>query len=508
MPAFVSGHDLLSGIENAPSGTASFYSPGTLSPLVIFGDDTGTTASNPVTLDSNGRATVYLSQQARMIVQNTVGTAVVDTVINRGSAPLVSVDSDAFTDDTLDEVLDLAETKFGGVDWDYKPGTGSFAGRSPKDWMSAVHYDVMSFADPTAPTINDGATPADAAIASAIALAISNGGGVVYFPPGTYRVIGAIACTSAIGVSFRGAGAYASSISLDHGTANAFTFSLCESFCVAGLSIDNAATGTGACLALANCNNVVMYDIWTSGTMSKGVDISGATSQSTWVDKCRLSQHSGGTPRAVKYDDMSSGGVGHWITDSDLSASTAVEYAGVTERAVISNTMFAGTTGVLFTTGLTGTLFTIYGCQRLGAMTTPIDMTALTTNPILSQWGNQLDGYVVTQASGGGGGSSHTPTISKGTEIHVRLTSGGAAVCTLNAPTPAFSTSMRGATILFRLTAAAGGAITWTFPAIYVLIGGGTTIAGADGTTTMVAFNWDPQTSELRQLWPSSATAT
>lgn len=502
--SFAVVHDLLSGIENAPSGDAWFYLPGTLTQIVIYGDDSGTATTNPVTLDSSGRATVYLSQQARMVVQTAAGVTVVDTVINKELDSLVSVDSDAFTGDTLGDVLDAAQTAFGGQDFKYKPAIGAIAGMTPKAWMSGVHYNVLSFAASTAPTINDGVTPADTAIASAVAAAVAAGGGVVYFPPAIkdqfYLITQPIAITSGVGVILRGS-AYGTSTIKNNAAGNAITLSTCDQCSIENLSIGHTSSSAGAGISLANSPNTVVRQVAISAHQI-GIDISGAGVTSTLLETCNISTTTNAASRAVRYNTTGTS-THHRIVGSSLNGSASgvgVEYNGTVSRCVITECFFttAVPTAVLFNAALTGTRFDVHSCPAIGAMatTTPFDLSGLAADPLFRQTGNGVDGYTVSVAVAG----SHTPTRSRGPEIRIVASSGGPGTVTVNAPTPAPTSTMRDVPLTIKFVNAAGGAVTWAFAAATFVFVGAAVPANTDLHTITLMFLWDPDASRWREV--------
>lgn len=503
--SFAVVHDLLSGIENAPSGDAWFYLPNSLTLIPIFGDDTGTATTNPVTLDSNGRGTVYLSQQARMVVQTAAGVTVVDTVINKELDSLVSVDSDAFTGDTLGDVLDAAQTAFGGQDFKYKPAIGAIAGMTPKDWMSGVWRNVMAYAASTAPTINDGVTPADTAIAAAAAAVVAAGGGVVYFPPGTYLINAPIALTGATGVSFRGASRGSSTIKNNSGSGNTFTLTTCTTFSIESLQITSTAGSTGTGVALSACSTVRLFDL-TIISHQIGIDVAGPSPSVSAVVSCGIVATTNAASRAIRYTTSGAGSSFHRIYDCVLSGSTSgkcVEYTGTVSECLVVGSNFSSNcpVGILFNASLTGTKFVVQSSPSLSAVATPFDLTGLATDPIFRQFGNEIDGTVISQAIP----NTYAVNRALGEEFHLRATSGGAATGTVSAPTPVPTAAMRKTLLTLRLTNASAGAVTWALNAAFVLVGGAAP-SGTDGTTVTVVFRWDVQTSKWREDYRGQTT--
>lgn len=504
MASFIVAHDLLSGIENAPSGTAQFYLPATLSSIVIYGDDTGTTTGNPVTLDSNGRATVYLSQVARMIVKTVAGLTVLDTVINAEADAMVTNSSSAFTGDTQKDVNDAALAAFGGQDFRYQAAIGAYAGMTPKAWMTGVWANVMAFASSTAPTINDGVTPADTAIAAAVAAVQAAGGGVVYFPPHSrttfYRITAPITVTSGLGVSFLGAGIGSSVIKNTDAAANAFTLTNCSYFTVEDLTVSHTSTSTGAGIALSGCNGFLLRRV-AADSHQICIDITGSGSTVTALDACEVTATTNAASRGVRYN-TSGASFAHRISGGTISGSASgkgVEYNGTLTRAIISCVQFQGsTTAVLFNAALTGSRFVVADCPSIGLLsgTAQFDLSGLSADPLFRQYNNGIDGYTVDVAIAG----SHTPDRSRGSEIRVRASSGGAGTVTVNAPTPAPTSTMRDVYLTLKFTNASGGAVTWAFAAATFVFVGAAVPASTDLHTITVLFKWDPDATRWREV--------
>lgn len=509
------------GSVNA-SGRAWFFEPGTTTEAQVWLDaDALVQATQPIALDAAGKAKIYVTTRTRLKTEYVVSTGVYATLddfdLLTASAKSVGVRNAGWTgvdvhtgsivaggDTTLDAILTLLAASFGGPNGMFQESPGATP-RPISDVIAGIQISVKDFG-----AVGNGIADDTTAIQAAINRVVSLGGGRVWLDPGTYRISSPLTLSSATGVTIAGSGRLTSVIENTSATGNAFTIASSATIRFAALKVTSTAGSTGTAIAATASGDIKLEDLVISGHQI-GVDFSGANASETVITGCSISTTTNAAARAVRYNPSGSGAQ-HLITgSSSLFANTgkAVEYNGTASRASITDSHFNtnNATCVLFNAALTGTRFVVAGCPSIGAgPTVPFDLTGLATDPAFEQYGNGVEGYVVTQASGGGGGSNHTPDLSRGKEIHVRLTSGGAAVCTINAPVPA--QVARGVTLLLRLTAAAGGAITWTFNAVFVLIGGGTTIAGVDGTTTLVPFNWDPQTSEWRQACAAAVTTT
>lgn len=521
----VSGSRKADGTANA-SGLVFLYQPGTTTQAIGYQDEdlseAHTTVSGGIELSAAGKVAIWVNDPVDVVIQDADGETV-DTLLgfNRVRAEQVEVENAGYTGaleagdgsvtqdlggkTDLNTLLTRALTSI-GPDFEYLESAGATS-ITVQAFLRDVWISVRQFgADPL------GVADSTTAIQQTIDRVKARGGGVVYFPPGIYKISSALTLASANGVTFQGSGnavALNSAVQIRNSstTANVFTLSSCSDIRFAGIYVlHSASTSSGSAVALAGCTGITV-DHCTITSHRFGVDFSAACN-TTLLNNVTISTDGNSASRAVRYNLTGLTATKHRIINGTIGAATgnAVEYNGTVSAAVIHGTHFASSAGgVLFNASLTGTKFAVTDCSGLDSLTTAFDLSGLSTDPIFSQSGNQIDGYVVTQASGGGGGSSHTPNRARGSEIHVRLTSGGAAVCTLATPTPTPTTAMRNIRLRFRLTAAAGGNITWTFGAPYVLTSG-TTITGTDGNTDIVEFMWDAQTSEWRQCFASATT--
>jgi hypothetical protein len=521
----VSGSRKSDGTANA-SGRVYLYSPGTTTVVPGYMDESlsqaHTTVSGGIALNAAGKAKIWVNDPVDVVVQDSSGTTV-DTFLgfNRTRAEQVEVENAGFTGaltdangavsqgaggkTSLGAILTLLAASVNGPDGKYKESAGATA-RLLADFLRDVWISVKDFG-----AVGNGIADDTTAIQNAINRVKARGAGTIYFPNGTYQA-SALALASATGVSFKGDGLSSSIVRNTSASANLLTLTTCTGFAIRDLGFSAVTTSTGSAVAMSDCSSL-MLDSVSIASHRFGADFS-AGCNVTALRNAVISTDSNAASRAVRYNLTGGSVSGHSIVGGSLAAGSGacVEYNGAVSRTAISGgvTFSQSTaTAVLFNASLTGTRHSVIGCPSIGGAgsATSFDLSGLSTSPIFYQAGNGIDGYAVSQASGGGGGSNHTPNLARGREIHIRLTSGGAAVCTINAPTPTPSTSERDVSIRFRLTAAAGGNITWTFPAVYVLVGGGTTIVGTDGNTDIVEFMWDAQTSEYRECF-RSATLT
>jgi hypothetical protein len=489
MAAYTVVHDLLVGFEGAPSGKAWFYQPGTLTQIVVFGDDSGTAVSNPVALNSGGAATVYLAQLARMIVQDVNGNTIVDTVINKSQDATVVNTSTSFTGATQKDINDAAGKAFGGTDYTYVP-SGTFVGMSPRDWMNAAVRNVKAYG-----AKGDGVTPDDTAIAATVADVAAAGGGIVYFPPGTYLLNSAIALTGKNGVSFKGSGQIATTLKGNTGSANLFTFTNCNGFTIEDLGTTHTSSSTGTVFAFTGCGGVLFRNAATEpttlvGTFRKAI---------TWTTGGELTILGGAfcaadgsaASRGVVFDSGTLLFYGAIFQGGSLG--TVIENASSSTPFLFMNNCFvqSSATGILIGAGVTGGALNLVGCNFSG-LTTKITHTPATDIGIRFV-NSGFDGYTEDVASGG----AVTPNRTKGTDIRYRGTTTGVAY-TVGPPIPAPSASQRDIFITFEFFNNAGGAVTgWTFNAVYHTTGA---ISTTDGNITTIRFKWDADASAWREV--------
>lgn len=190
---------LVAGVRGAENGTAEFLLRGTSSSAesVLYNDFEGTTqpGTNRIDLDSNGGAEIYCDAYVDVVVRTPLG-ATIRTVTLGNSAPLVEVQSTSFygTDYegnfglgepiTLKALLDKWIASAGAPDWQVLIGgvvtnlDDAFAAIAGQLFTNVKHPDFGA--------VGDGVTDDTTAIAAAIA---SANGGIVFFPPGTYRAV-------------------------------------------------------------------------------------------------------------------------------------------------------------------------------------------------------------------------------------------------------------------------------------------------------------------------------
>lgn len=493
----ISGSRKSDGSANA-SGKVWAYLPGTSTTAQLYSDVDGTLVlTQPLVLDAGGRVPratapdgVFTAIPIRLYIEDSDGVVVSDSEFTPATASTVSIDNEAMSGATMDDVLTAALASFGGTDWKYKESGGAIE-RLVKSKFSEIHISVKDFG-----AVGDGVTIDTTAIQAAINRVIALGGGTVYLPPGTYKIDQALTMTSATGMNIVGAGMGASSILSTHATANVFTVTSCASTAFQGFNVKNSGSSTGAGFALSASNRTRFVDVGvdglvsTNGTYRYGVTLANLT-QTTFQD-CRITTVNGdaasrGVLLTAASQTLFLGGFynGHsgynWELTGACGSLTAI---GVTHNG--SSVSFpAG-----FTLG-TGRRFVFIGGSGL------FFTIASATLPQITQFNasDALSGSATSSAVG----AAQTPVLYNGTEVILAATSGGAGTVTVNAPAILPGTLSDDTNLYwdFVFVNASGGAVTWSLNAIYVV---NAAIPTTAAHTISVRFRWDRATSKLREV--------
>ncbi len=288
--ALASGLVTSAGVPIA-SGKVRFYSPGTLTPVVVYSDTAGATPiTQPLTLTAGGTGTVYSRSLVRMIVKDSSDSStLLDVNINSAVSNGVNVDD------------------YGAV--------------------------------------GDDATANDAAIAAAVtAAAASPATKVVNFPSGTYRITSAISITSAM--TFVGASVNTTQIKQVSTTADGIAVTTAPGFLtIRGILIQAATASTGAAISSTNTNFVVVESCNLGSGFAYGLDSKGVRSlASTYTGSTAgIRFTSGGLTYQIVGGQL--GGATYLI---DSGANADVYLCGVTS---VNANPIRVTTGSVYATG-------------------------------------------------------------------------------------------------------------------------------------------------------------
>lgn len=217
---------LVSGVNGASNGTATFLLRGTASSAaaVLYTDFemSAQPGTNIISLDSNGAAEIYTNAYVDCVIKNSGGTTL-RTVTVGDSATNLEVISDSFTGTdysgsptavnepiTLAAILNKWDDSAGADDWKVSVGGVATNLSSAFAALAGLFFNVK---DPAYGAVGDGTTDDTTAIGLAISAAVTAGGGVVYFPATTtsYRV--STLTISGANIHLMGAGSSASKIS-------------------------------------------------------------------------------------------------------------------------------------------------------------------------------------------------------------------------------------------------------------------------------------------------------
>lgn len=295
---------LVTGINGAESGHAEIYNRGTSTPATYYstfeGAVHGTSAAN-LTLDSFGGAEAYVNNLVDVVVKSTSGTTVRSFTAGDASGN-TEVRSAAFTGThydtaasavsnptTLQAVLDLWKTNAGNhvsgsIDWKVRAGGIS---KTLAAWMGVIGGNpVYNVKDPTYAATGDGTTDDLAAINLATAAAAS-AGGIVYFPPGTYSVSGAVAIPAK--VSMLGAGMESTTIQVDHASAKCFTTAATTyGTYIGGFRLTAGEPNSGTVVEFLGACEIIMEQCYIGGTDNNATQLvdSAAAAQHVTVRDC------------------------------------------------------------------------------------------------------------------------------------------------------------------------------------------------------------------------------
>lgn len=285
---------LASGIASAASGSVAIYRRGSTTRATYYTDFEGDSAVTPtanVTLDSAGSLVAYVDELVTCVVYDSTGTAV-RTFVAGNQATSTEVRSQSFTgtnyetgasaaeDPTTEAaIFDLWKTNAGAIDWKVLFGGTATTIQAALSGLFGLVYNVQSS---TYGATGDGSTDDTTAIQAAITACNAAGGGIVWFPEGTYRTTSALTLSDK--VSLIGAGAHCTSISVDHASANAITLSGSTTRVwqdIRGLRILAAQNNTGIHVSVAAGSLARILDCHLGSSATLGPCVSVATSTTT-----------------------------------------------------------------------------------------------------------------------------------------------------------------------------------------------------------------------------------
>lgn len=407
---------LASGVNGAANGVAILYARGTTTPVTYYKDFEASQAvastAAGVALDANGRLIAYVNQLTDVLVLDVNGVVLCEFV-GGAAAASVEVISQSFTGTryvdgstgagyptTLQAVLDLIFGSFGATNFKVLANGSALTLQAAFASFSNLFFNVRTYG-----AFGDGVADDGASIQAAIAAAAatSTTGGIVFFPPGVYRSTAII--TLPTGVSMMGTGGVSSKLAFDSAIiAEGLLVNLSQP-CVTTITgmwittintnfvnpLVQVAAG-GAAVTIADC--YLGNSTTTKGNVIKNTSVAGAYSNLV-VERCLLqnnaditmvSQTSNGktTLRGCTftigfvgaYSSVMLSLIENFLVDNCTFNSTTatsgtciyVQFAPTTNstRAIISNNLFGGNSGITVTALKNSLAVPIYDCQEYG----------------------------------------------------------------------------------------------------------------------------------------------
>lgn len=267
----LSGSRLADGTPNS-GGLCFLVRPGTANTAVIGYTSRDATAALPtvgggIVLDPAGKQAIFIQEPAVCRIEDSTGVTIDSfTAEVSTSAEIVEVINAGYTGinpDTLaveagrrtflGAVLTSLAASCGGLDGQYSAGGTGAVQRTIQAKFSESQVSVKDFG-----AIGNGIADDTAACQNAINAVAGAGGGVVYFPPGTYLTSAALVTTVSMilrGASAATTGIPVSFIKATSSTQNGITNS--TYLTVEGLGIRQSATSSGSAMAFVAAPSII-----------------------------------------------------------------------------------------------------------------------------------------------------------------------------------------------------------------------------------------------------------
>lgn len=488
---------LNSGFPAAANGTAEIYIRGSSTRATWYPDFEASSSNSSgadITLDAYGSALVYVNQLVDVVVKDADGNAV-RSYGDGYASPNIEVISPAFTGTdyvtaasavseptTLQAVLDRWETNAGAPDWKVDIGGADTTMLNAFGALLGLVYNVKS---PAYGAVGDGVTNDQSAIAAAMAAAVAAGGGIVFFPKGTYRITTAIVWSPL--VSIAGVGMDLSILSIDAASESILRFTAANTSDtptrVVGMAFQAAQANSTTEIELTSAGAFVEFDhcAFAKSTNSTGLSITvGHASARLRCIECHFNWRS--TTIGVYQSTVQAASV--LFERCRATAQTAASFngdvfltRGTTEfrDCVIdySASVVAGTSRIIDVNNSSDFL-SVTGCRFNGvggATITGIDLVADSFVVARSNYFNAvtaryaiasgviLGGFLELRAAARDSGSGTAYTVTADTEVWELTSSGTAPVITMS---DGFQRGQRKTLILINTNAGAWSPVAYS----------------------------------------------
>ncbi len=497
-PLSICGSLKTDGTPNV-NGIVWFCSPGTTTPVTVYADAAATDAvTAPVTLDVGGRLPyadypngIYTKQPIRLLIQDSTGLTVSDTTFE-SSAGATGLSNVGFPNETtVDQAFTALYASLGGIDGQFSP----FVGATPLPLykvISGIQLTPQMFG-----AKGDGLNDDTNAIQAMLNKLVALHGGVGFFPPGTYKISAVLTIPAAAsGIALIGAGQGATTIT-QSSTADVFASSSAADISMSGMTIN----GNVGLTSVARCS--IRSVIINRGNSTSTYGLSLASCSIVALDDCIITGASSGAQWVLLSGTTSDVYFARCGLGSGIAASICIDISGAASNVFAYGTRFigpGGTTGVKYESGATGTGLFLSDCPTLGALSTPIDASAISSDPGIIQRNCGLEN--VTSNITSGGPTTFTPSSVPNSITANCNVNGAGGTVTVAAPTPALGTNTPvGRLFEYQFNNVNGNAVTWNMNAIFK------TTASVDGTDThktVVGFRWDG--TNLRERYRAQTT--
>lgn len=464
----------------AASGTIQFYQPGTLVPVTVYSDDALTQVqSQPITLDANGKSPlpVYTASPLRAIIKSQAGATLQDiTRIDGDRAELVQAVNASFpASGTVDAALTAIGTSLGGTNGQWKDtGSGAVA-RTLQSVISEQQVSVKSYG-----AVCNGITDDTSAVQAAINRAIALGGGTVFIPQGTCLITSPLTVSS-LSVTILGVG-LSSIIKNSNTSAAALAITTVGTVALRNVTISSSSAASSSAVTLA-----------VGGTLiADGASITGYAASITAVSGTSVYINNSTLTCALISNATRTTIIGSSVADGSTSGITI---SGASPSLFITDTNVSGATYAI-DLGATASMYA-YGVTNNGGSGVTGFRAAATSGTVFQEscdWGTAgvADGRTGAPVNYSYSTNSAVTPLPTQTNT-VRVIATAAITVTVDAP-PALGFGRKWTLMCLN---SSGGAVVWTFNAVYKLSGA---VAPATGNMVSLILEYDPISGIVREV--------